>query len=208
LLRVETDELEKIKAAKKRIKKEQGFRFEKDIGYHLLPVDLVSRYAIKDAEFTLMLFNLLWRQLPEGLLRLYRMEMEFILVLLDMETKGMAVRVDYLEEKEAEYRKRIFHTEIELRELAEDEEFNPNSAVQLALALKRRGVEVPNTSKDTLATVADPLAAGVVQLRHDRKLHGTYLAGLLALQRDGLVHPVFNPAKAKTGRLTSSGGGN
>jgi DNA polymerase-1 len=136
------------------------------------------------------------------------MELEFLLVLLDMETKVMKVRVDYLKEKEEEYRRRIFHTELELRELAEDDEFNPNSTVQLAAALNRRGISVPNTSKDTLSTVADPLAAGVVRLRHDRKLHGTYLEGLLAEQRDGLVHPHFNPAKTKTGRLSSGSGSN
>jgi DNA polymerase I-like protein with 3'-5' exonuclease and polymerase domains len=208
LLNIETDELEQIKAAKKLVKKTHGIRYEKDVGYQLLPTDLVARYAAKDAEFTFLLFELLWPQLPEGLLRLYHMELEFLLVLLDMETKGMKVRVDYLKEKEEEYRRRIFHTELELRELAEDDEFNPNSTVQLAAALNRRGISVPNTSKDTLSTVADPLAAGVVRLRHDRKLHGTYLEGLLAEQRDGLVHPHFNPAKTKTGRLSSGSGSN
>jgi DNA polymerase I-like protein with 3'-5' exonuclease and polymerase domains len=50
----------------------------------------------------------------------------------------------------------------------------------------------------------DELARAIVQYRQDMKLYKTYLRGLLAEQKDGVVHPWFNTTVARTGRTSSS----
>jgi DNA polymerase I-like protein with 3'-5' exonuclease and polymerase domains len=205
LLGIETDELTKMKEEKERIKKEKGLRSIYDVSYDMIPREIIAPYAVKDAEYTLLLYEHLYPLLPPDMYRLYDMERELILVLLDVENNGVAVDVSYLEEKEEEYRKRAFHLEIKAREITGMDEFNPNSGPQIIAAFDAVGIELPNTRKTTLAKLDHELAQTITELRGVRKLHGTYLKGLLAEQRDGLVHPQFNMSKTKTRRLSSSG---
>lgn len=205
LLGIETDELERVKEAKKVVKKEQGIRYERDIGYHLLPREVVEPYAKKDAEMTLLLFELLYPQLPQELHRLYRMERELILTLLDMESAGLGVDTEYVDATEKEFRKKIFYSELNIKDTVGDDDFNPNSPKQVMEAFAVRGVEVTSTAKAKLKELDDPLAAQLLELRHNAKVHGTYLIPLQAETKDGIVHPHFNPAKTKTARLSSSG---
>lgn len=207
-LNAETDELEAINEAKKVLKKELGIKSIKDIGYHMLPREIVEPYALKDTEFTYRLYEYFLGQREfenTGLWPLYNMEKELILALLDIESRGMALDVPYLEEKELEYRKLAFRLEIQARDLAGNDDFNPGSPNQVREAFAGRGIDLADTRKETLGLLGDKLATALVELRSVRKMHGSYLCGLLAEQRNGLVHPNFNPARTKTGRMSSSG---
>lgn len=207
-LGIETDELAALKTEKERIKKEQGFRSIYDVSYDLIPKEIIAPYAIKDAEYTLLLFEYLYPLLPKELYRLYAMERELTLVLLDMEAKGVKVDLVYLKAKEEEYRYKAFHLEMKARELTGMEEFNPNSGPQILKAFESVGIKLEDTRKTTLAKLDHELAQTITELRGVRKLHGTYLKNLIKEQRDGIVHTNFNPAKTKTRRMSSSGTSN
>jgi DNA polymerase-1 len=204
-LGLETDELEALKKEKERLKKELGLRSIYDVTYDKIPMEILEPYALKDAEYTLMLYEYLYPLLPQELHKLYTMEKELTLVLLDIENKGIKVDVDYLMEKENEYRLKAFHLEVKARDITGDDEFNPNSGPQILEAFRKDGIELSDTKKSTLSKLDHELARTITELRGVRKLHGTYLKGLLGEVRDGIVHPNFNPAKTKTGRMSSSG---
>lgn len=205
LLGEETNELEAINQEKKRLKKELGLQSVHDVSYDLIPREVLTPYALKDAEFTLRLFEILYPLLPEEMYRLYDMERELILVLLDVEARGIKIDTAYLEEKEEEYRKKIFYKELEIKELAGDDDFNPNSPQQVLKWYEDNGYVILDTTRKSLVEADVPLGLAIVELKKMRKLHGTYMKGLLAEVHDGLVHPNFNPARTKTGRMSSSG---
>ncbi len=200
LLGQETDEEQALAAwfKAKKIKKA-------DRNYADLPPELLIPYAVKDAEFTLALFRRLYPQVArhEDLLGLYDMEMQLCQTLLRMESRGMKVRVDYLESKSREYAAKGARQEIAIRGLVGNPEFNPNSPQQVLAALAERGHELESTDAATLEGLDDELARLIVELRETRKIHGTYLLGLLAEQRDGLVHPWFGSNNTRTGRMSS-----
>jgi len=83
------------------------------------------------------------------------------------------------------------------------EEFNPNSPKQLSEAFEALGIEVESTDKATLATIDNPLAEQILQLRVVKKMLGTYLQAILAEQRDGILHPSYRQHGTRTGRMSS-----
>lgn len=202
ILGLETDEAEAVKAARK----EHGLTAAD--GYDKLPRELIIPYALKDAEFTLLLYEHFWPSLskhPE-LLSLYAQEMELTLALLDMEWQGMAVDVDYLGTTAKEYAGKILELEIEIRELTqvEDPKF-PNSPKQIKEWFADHGTELQGTGKEHLSTLDHPLAEAILALRKLRKIEGTYLRGLLEIERDGIVHPGIRQHGTVTGRSSSGG---
>jgi DNA polymerase I-like protein with 3'-5' exonuclease and polymerase domains len=179
----------------------------KDDGYHLLPREVLVPYALRDTEFTLQLHEILYPQLmqkTEKLRQLYRSEIDLQLVLLRMEADGFALDVPYVEEKASEYGAKVMEGWMELVELTGDSEFNPNSTPQVGAVLKKRGIKVQDTKEATLSGLDDKFARALLQYRADKKIHQTYLLALLREQRDGVIHPNFNPAGARTGRMSSS----
>ena len=202
LLGLETDEADVIKAEKRKLK------LTKDDGYDKLPRELVIPYAIKDAEYTLGLYEYLWPRLcrfPE-LVELYHQEMALTRALLEMEAHGMGVDVEYLEETAKEYAGEILKVELEIQEITgiEDPKF-PNSPKQILEWFAEHGVELTATDRAALEAVSHPLGERLLALRKLRKIEGTYLRGLLKEQRDGIVHPWIRQHGTVTGR-TSSGG--
>ena len=85
------------------------------------------------------------------------------------------------------------------------EDFNPNSPKQILEAFATLGVTLKATNKIALREVDHPLSSAIIELRHLRKIHGTYLLGPLALQRDGYVHLNFRQHGPSTGRMASGG---
>ena len=200
LLGVETDEEEVLKAARKKAK------LKKEDGYYLLPREVVVPYALKDVEYTYALFERLYPQVgkwPE-LLGLYEHEQALMLVLLDMERRGMAVDVEYLDTTTREYATKILMRELSIRDET-SEDFNPNSWQQLQAVFAERGTEIAGTSRDILEALDDPLASAILEYRKLKKIHGTYLKAIQAEQRDGLMHPWFRQHGTRTGRMSSGG---
>jgi DNA polymerase I-like protein with 3'-5' exonuclease and polymerase domains len=203
LLGEETDEEEALKVVRRKLK------LRKDDGYHVLPRDVLVPYALKDAEFTWRLFPILMGQLlaknDPQLLELYRLEKELALVLLSMETAGLAVDLDYVDKTAREYGTRAIATEMHIRDLTGQEEFNPQSNPQIREAFLARGIEREKYDKHVLKELDDPLAQAILDLRGTKKMHGTYLVPIQREQRNGVLHPNFRMNRTKTGRLASGG---
>lgn len=202
-----TDEEERVREAKKAVAKERKLKLG-EISYDMLPREVVVPYAIKDAEFTLRLYELFKPQLEQydDLSQLYSDEMELCLVLLDMEAQTMKLDVAYLDAKTKEYASAGLLQELEIRDMVGEESFNPNSPKQILEAFANIGVDLKATDKVALREVEHPLGAAIVELRRIRKMHGTYLVGLQTERRGGeYVHLNFRQHGPKTGRMASGG---
>lgn len=218
-----TDETKRLRVARRKLK------LTKDDGMHKLPREIVIPYAKKDAEFTIRLWYFLRPKVEEypELLELYLNELDLTLVLLDIEAEGMAVDKAYLVSKSKEYARLILEAGMSIEELTGKElyegpkcnrklcegcprckGFNPDSHGQVLQQLVLRGIHVSNTQAKTLKPhEGDALVAALLARRSFKKIYDTYLQGLLAIERDGIVHPHFRQHKPSTGRMSSSKGG-
>lgn len=186
----------------KKVRRQLGLK--KDDGYQHIPRKIIAPYALKDTEFTLRLYEALRPKLPADLEISYQREIELITVLLDMESNGIALDVPYLETTTSDYGVRVMEGWEKIVNLTGRPDLNPNSPAQLKVAFAARGVDIESTAVATLQTVTDELARAILDFRSDSKMHKTYLKTLLTEQRDGIIHPWFNPGRARTGRMSSS----
>ena len=191
-----TDEDEVLKVWRRKNK------MKKDDGYYPIPHEILAPYAIKDAEFTLALYNLLWPMLPKELHDLYDIEKTLTCALLRIEAQGMSVNRSYVTQKRKEYGDRIYRTKRRIGELV-GEEFNPQSHQQVLHALNERGFVVSSTSKDALKQVDDELARLILDLREANKIKATYFDALNEEAKDGILHPNFRQHGTRTGRMSS-----
>jgi len=200
LLGLDTDEQEVLRTARRKLK------LKKADGYDALPREVLEPYARKDAEFTLLLFEHLW-PLVEGdpdLLRLYREEQELMGVLYDMEQQGLGVDIEYVNNHTKELAGSILELDLRLRDMSGDENFNPNSPIQVKKVLAERGLDLESTNKNVLKAVEDELVDILLQLRHDTKLYSSYFKPLQAEVREGILHPNHKQWGTK-GRRFSAG---
>lgn len=226
ILGEDTDEDEAIRAAKrelqKQYKKDTGRTlYSKDIDYSMLPREVVIPYALKDAEFTYRLWQVLRPQVeryPE-LLQLYENEMELTLVLLDIEAAGMKVDLEYVNAKIKQLNGKILGCELRIQDITglrvwypekqgqktPEGCINPNAGGQIMSWFSDEGIDLENTQKGTLATMEHPLARELEQLRSSKKLLTTYLLNMKNDQRDGIIHPSYKQHEPKTGRMSSGG---
>ena len=219
LLGLETKESAAVAKARRAVKKELGLSSVKEVGYHQLPRPVIYPYALKDAEFTLLLWEKLRPIVAErGLDDLYARERELALVVLDMESRGLAVDLDYCEAEIKRLNGSILEREFRVIDLTGKKVFNPvkqgqktpegyinlGSWQQLLAEFKERGVDLDATNKDALSRVSDELAELIIGLRNDKKLRDTYFRGILKEQRNGIIHPWFNIARVRGGRFSSS----
>lgn len=203
---------------------------KKEDGFDPIPRPVLMRYALKDSEFTLRLYEVLWPLLVDagdGLPELYAHEQELMLVLLDMEAKGMRVDLAYLDATITEYREKVRTGEERLAVIVgapigeEEDQFNPASNQQLAAYLVARGHELPLTEKGqpkvdktSLLATGDELATTILDLRSDQKTLNTYLLAIKREQRCapgaqyGLIHAGLRQHGASTGRFSSGAASN
>lgn len=176
-----------------------------DQDYSKLPRGILIPYAEMDVDYTIRLHKLLYPKIVSDpkLRSIYELEQDFKFVLIDMEQHGLGVDVPYLERTAREYALEGQRLELELRKMAGDDEFNPNSPKQVGEVLARRRIRVPDTKKATLAKVNDPFARDLVLLRKVRKIHGSYLLPMLQEQRKGIIHPWIREHGTRTGRMAS-----
>lgn len=192
----ETDEDEVLKVWRRqnKIKKEEG--------YEPIPHEILAPYALKDSEFTLRLYKVLWDRMPKDLQPLYEIEKALTLSLLGIEARGMKIDRQYVTNKRKEYSDRIYKLKHRIGTLA-GEEFNPQSPKQIIEVFAQRGVRVTATDKATLSALDDELALAIVELREANKIKSTYFDGLYEESKDGILHPNFRQHGTKTGRMSS-----
>lgn len=201
-----------------------------DDGFQSLPRAVILPYAVKDAEFTLGLYEKLSPRVEkyEDLSALYDQEMELLLVFLDMEHQGLGVDLGYVAEQVKVYTEHVLADEQRIAAITgrdvlsaiipssltakEQKEaieagslFNPASNPQLASFFVAAGFISESYDAKYLGTIDHPLAPALLELRTHLKILGTYFR---ALQRettaDGIFHPSFRQHGTVTGR-TSSG---
>jgi DNA polymerase I-like protein with 3'-5' exonuclease and polymerase domains len=179
-------------------------KLKKEDGYHLLPREVLIPYALRDTEFTLRLYEKLYPCLRDkGVLDWYQVEIELLRALLDMESDGLRLNMEYLDATTSEYGVKAMTLWQNVIRLAGKNDLNLNSPAQLLEVFKRRGYHLDSTGEAELKKLDDDLARAILDYRGVYKVYKTYLKGLQDEQLDGLVHPSFNPTGARTGRLSS-----
>ncbi|MBD3298624.1 MAG: DNA polymerase I [candidate division Zixibacteria bacterium] len=184
-----------------------------------VPVDKATDYAAEDADYTYRLFDILNPKLDdEDLRKLFdQIEMPLVPVLARMETNGVRVDTDYLEQLSLEMDNQIVQVTETIYEVA-GEEFNVNSPAQLGhilfdvLKLKPQRKTAKTAQHATDVSVLEKLAAQhelpqlMLDYRRVAKLKSTYVDALLRLARPktNRVHTSFNQVVAATGRLSST----
>ncbi len=142
-------------------------------------------------------------------------EMPLAYVLADMETTGIKLDKEYLQNLKVELEDRMNKLTLEIYECAGGE-FNISSPKQLAEVLfVKLNIPYPkkvkdnnfSTSKDILDKIIDfhPIVSKIEEYRLIFKLYRNYVIGLLAeVEDDGRIHTIFNQTLTRTGRLSSS----
>lgn len=194
---------------------------KKQITMDKVPLEAIVQYACEDADFALRAHNLFAPRLKkEGLEKLYHeVELPLVLVLEDMERKGICVDVKLLKTLSDEAGEELKKLTKKIYKEA-GEEFTIASPLQLGKILfekmqvqKISGTRVKKT-KTGYATDVDvleslkgvPIADLVLDFRMLSKLKNTYLDVLpeMVSPKDGRIHTSYSQAVAATGRLSSN----
>ncbi|MCK5847915.1 MAG: DNA polymerase I [Caldisericia bacterium] len=147
-------------------------------------------------------------------IKLYKdLEMPLLSVLYDMETAGVKISKDYLQNAEKELKNRIAIVQENIyREVGQ--EFNIASPKQLAFILFEK-MHLParkktKTGYSTNVSVLEelkplsPVIEMVIEFRELSKMLNTYVVGLYKnIQKDDLIHTTYLQAGPATGRISS-----
>ncbi|HUO58115.1 MAG TPA: DNA polymerase I [bacterium] len=194
---------------------------KKQITMDKVPLEAITQYACEDVDFTLRAHNFFTPKLKkEGLEKLYHeVELPLVLVLEDMERKGICVDVKLLKNLSEDAGEELKKLTKKIYKEA-GEEFTIASPLQLGKILfekmqvqKVSGTRVKKT-KTGYATDVDvleslkgvPIADMVLEYRQLSKLKNTYLDVLpeMVHPKDGRIHTSYSQAVAATGRLSSN----
>ncbi|HZW48980.1 MAG TPA: DNA polymerase I [Bacillota bacterium] len=147
---------------------------------------------------------------------LYRkIELPLVNVLYQMETRGIGVRIDVLQELNRDYQAQLECLQEQIWQMA-GQHFNINSPKQmgqilfekLGLAGGKKTKSGFSTNAESLELLADQheIIALILAYRTLSKLQGTYLQGIIPLvsSSDHCLHTTYNQAVTATGRLSSS----
>lgn len=207
LLGLETDEAEALRTARRQL------GLKKADGYDALPREILEKYARKDAEFTLLLYEYLWPQIEsdEELLQLYQDDMELAGVLFDMEAAGLNVDREYVDRTAKSLATDILRLDVWLRDncgtgswTEKGSEFNYNSWQQLLEVLRSRGLKLDSTKKEVLAALDDEFCAKLLELRRLKKQYDYFKMIQNEIGDDGILHP-YHKEWGTRGRRFSSG---
>jgi len=189
------------------------------VTFDLVPLDRALAYAAEDADVTLRLHLFLKpRLLAERMVTPYEtLERPLMPVLADMETDGIRVDREKLEQLSREFAERQHTLEQDVYRLA-GREFNVGSPKQLGEVLfdelrlegghkgKSGAYATGADVLESLAAEGHELPSTVLEWRQLDKLKSTYTDALVEQinPRTGRVHTSFAMAAASTGRLSST----
>ncbi|MFP4025846.1 MAG: DNA polymerase I [Thiohalospira sp.] len=184
-----------------------------------VPLDKLKDYAAEDADLTLQLKELFVKELEKtGLSYLAEIiEMPLIPILAEMESVGVKINTNALNDYAKELNKELIKIEEKIIDQA-GISFNISSPKQLGEILFNKLKLDPNakktkskqysTSEETLVKIADkhPIVNDVLEFRSLKKLLSTYIEALPKIinNKTGKIHTSFNQAIAATGRLSSN----
>lgn len=184
-----------------------------------LPPEDIYRYACEDADVTLKLKNVLEKELKEQAAEplFYEIEMPLVPVLANIESNGVRIDTEALEQSSRHFTARLQEIEKEIYQLA-GEPFNIASPKQVGEVLfdrlhimekaKKTKTGQYVTSEEVLESLRSKheVIGKILDYRGLKKLLSTYIDALPQLinPRTGHIHTSFNQAVTSTGRLSSS----
>lgn len=146
-----------------------------------------------------------WYELKSRIVESYYIDRNIVHILRRMEQVGVKLNQESINE---------FYSELEeqtsyLRQIIQTKGCDPNSNMQVGVALAQRGWKLPYTKsrrqlkvdERTIRDIPDPLAQAVLIYREKAKLKSTYAEPLLGLDR---AYTHYNNTRVVTGRLSSS----
>ena len=184
--------------------------------FNLVPFDIISKYALRDARITydigikqLAKLKDYKKSIREGGYDPYQIEIRTTEALYRMEKEGVHLDENYIKEKAAEHTTafeqaaRRFHDETK--------QVFIDSSKSLSPLFERAGFTPPLTEKgndsisdEWLESINSPLADIVKTLRFHSKMGGFYKSYLWFRGSDGLLHANVNQAGTRTGRFSMS----
>jgi uracil-DNA glycosylase family 4 len=198
-------------------KHEVGHWLGEDKDYSNIPEAILHRYNAFDVVNTFRLWE--WFDNAEAFdnqaRRLHSHLVEASNMLMYVEYNGLGVDEQYLDQLETEYGLSIDTLRGGLRDIVQDQTYNPNSWQQVQRVMK--GIfnkPVPNTQADTLTEVMErALNSGNMALyeflfmhldfKKEAKSYGTYVKGTRKRLYKGRVHSSFLLHGTTVGRLAS-----
>ncbi|REJ80886.1 MAG: DNA polymerase I [Bacteroidetes bacterium] len=183
-----------------------------------VPLEQITEYAAEDADITLQLYSAFVPELKTTKTEklFHEVEMPLVPVLADMESEGISLNVETLEQLSDSLANDISSTEMEIQKLA-GAEFNISSPKQVGEVLfdRLKISDKPaktktgqySTSEDVLSKLENkhPIVRMILDYRELNKLKNTYVDVLpqLVNPSTGRIHTSFNQVVAVTGRLSS-----
>lgn len=164
-------------------------------------------YAALDPVLTARLWEFLIPQIRVDFHGIYDLEMAASHILMDMETRGIRVDLDYVveqKEKLSDYAKQA-------REWCEEQYgFGIGSNRNVAARLLADGVTLTKRTpsgawkmdEDVLSGIEHPLAETVLAVRKAEKIANSYFGKLIELADGDIVHCSVRPLGARTGRMS------
>jgi len=140
----------------------------------------------------------------------YKHRMRVTKVLSDVQTNGVAVSPDALDELEEKYKQQCADQLAVLRGIA-GEDFNPQSSKQIKEYFRSQGVSSPSYDAKHLKKLRregkeTEFIDALLAYRYSSKVLGSYIVNVRHKRgEDGRIHPYYLPHGAKTGRLSAKG---
>ncbi|HUX54487.1 MAG TPA: DNA polymerase I [Williamwhitmania sp.] len=183
----------------------------------------VAEYSAEDADVTWQLYLYFKEEIERlGLTKLfYEIELPLVGVLADMETAGVRVDIDALEEFGKDLNVQMILLDDDIKKLAGKSDLNVSSPKQLGYVLfdklklgagsssaKSSKSKQYSTSEEVLQRMVGehPIVEKILDFRSLKKLLSSYIESIpkLVNQKTGLIHSNFNQAVTSTGRLSSN----
>src|SRR5262249_3489525 len=139
-----------------------------------------------------------------GLMGVFRLEMDLLPVVVEMELIGFCVDRKKLEELAAEATQKRGQTAQAVNKLLGRRELNLDAPAQLLEALQGLGIALKNTNENSLLECRHAVADAILEYRKWKKLKEDVESRIHEIRPDGRIHGEFNPLGTDTGRFSSS----
>ncbi len=181
----------------------------------------LGKYCIDDCKYTYRLFKRFKPKLEkDGIWKVYeKVELPIISLLIKMETRGIGIDTEYLNGIGEEMERDVIALQALIWKEA-GRQFDINSPKQLREVLfTDRGYTLPEDYKTPTGAYStnaaaleylvrehedDKLLQSLSKYRELFKLHSTYVKGLMAKQREGVIYASFKQIGTQTGRFSSA----
>lgn len=183
--------------------------------YERIPYRELAIYNGWDVYWTYRLYELLDPQIDadENAQKAFMLEMAAAEFLLKVEARGIPFDNAYAEALSGKLNAQAEVAREAMRDMLDNEKFNPGSWQQVKRALEGMGVYTTSTDEKHIAEIKAGASINsavykfctyLLSYRKAAKMKGTYADGWARVSRKGLVHPTFLVHGTSTGRLSSS----